>query len=138
MHAVTILLLISVSKLTKLHVVASSANATSIQLDRIEGLAIHCGFNLIAVGSQRLISIYSQDFKKDKHIGELLGSVQLVRHVSESGFLELKFLSESQLFYCDSSSCRIATNRIAVAAQSHAFTASRRPRFLFIENFMPH
>ncbi|EPB68478.1 protein tyrosine kinase [Ancylostoma ceylanicum] len=74
-----------------------------------KGLAIHCGFNLIAVGSQRLISIYSQDFKKDKHIGELLGSVQLVRHVSESGFLELKFLSESQLFYCDSSSCSLCT-----------------------------
>ncbi|RCN32863.1 hypothetical protein ANCCAN_21326 [Ancylostoma caninum] len=106
MNAVTILLLISVSKLTELHVIASSRNATDMQLGRIEGLAIQCGFNLIAVGSRNLISLYSQDFKKDMHIGELLGSIQLERPLSESGFVELNILSESQLFYCDFSSCR--------------------------------
>ncbi|VDM75238.1 unnamed protein product [Strongylus vulgaris] len=72
-----------------------------------EGLAIQCGFNLIAVGSRQLISIYSQDLEKDKHQGELVGSILLPKPVSDGGFLELKFLSESELFYCDSYSCSL-------------------------------
>uniref|UniRef100_A0A0K0DQJ8 CPSF_A domain-containing protein n=1 Tax=Angiostrongylus cantonensis TaxID=6313 RepID=A0A0K0DQJ8_ANGCA len=88
-------------------VYAHAMKNIGMKLGKEEGLAILSDFDLIAIGFRDTISIYNERFITDQHSGTgPVVSIPLLKPVSGRGFIEFKFMSKSQLFYCDSSHCR--------------------------------